>query len=78
MEHTPEDTIANYTVALEKRLNEIRRLEGINASLLKALENIMPLAQTGFSAMSRRDQTKNQQAILRAARAAIKDAKGDA
>ncbi len=38
--HTPEDTIANYTAALGKRLNEIRRLEGVNTKLLEALEGL--------------------------------------
>ena len=37
-----EATNADYIIALEKRLNEIRRLEGVNTALLEALE----LAQT--------------------------------
>ncbi|KKM66694.1 hypothetical protein LCGC14_1124660 [marine sediment metagenome] len=41
--HTPEDTIANYTAALGKRLNEIRRLKGVNAKLLEALEDVVRL-----------------------------------
>lgn len=36
-----ETTIANYTIALEKRLNEIRRLEGVNTALLAALEGLV-------------------------------------
>jgi pyruvate/2-oxoacid:ferredoxin oxidoreductase beta subunit len=60
------------------RSEAAERLERIRAAspeLLEALENIMPLAQTGFSAMTRREQTKDQQAILRAAREAIEAAK---
>ena len=44
--------------------------------LLAALEAIMPLAQTGFSALARREQGGDSQAVLRAARAAIESAKG--
>ena len=35
-----EGQLARQEVALEKRLNEIRRLEGVNAKLLSALERI--------------------------------------
>ncbi len=51
-------------------------LHAVTPKLLKALKAVMPLAQTGFSAMSR--QTSGQQAILRQARVAIEDAEGDA
>ncbi|KKL99783.1 hypothetical protein LCGC14_1811040 [marine sediment metagenome] len=59
-----------------KRCGECqRRLQDAAPALLEALENIMPLAQTGFSAMARSEQGAEIQAILRAARRAIEAAK---
>ena len=49
----------------------IPRLIEAAPDLLAALEGIMPLAQTGFSAMARSEQGKESQGVLRQARAAI-------
>ena len=81
MEHTQvaelKVTVRNYTAALEKRLNEIRRLEGVNAELREALEGAIAFCPT-VGDVRANAHTKEYAESYRHARAAIKAAKGDA
>lgn len=71
MTHTEAMTIHNYEIALEKRLNEIRRLEGIKAELLEALEKAME--DTWYNKPSNIERIEPEWLVH--ARAAIKKAK---
>ena len=55
-------------------LETIEELERSHQGLLDALRDILPLARTGFSALPRSEQTREQQAVLRAADNATRDA----
>ena len=62
-----KSTIANYTAALGKRLNEIRRLKGVNTELLEAMETAEVYFKGGW-----------YNTALDIIHAAIKAAKGNA
>lgn len=71
-----------HEVALEKRLNEIRRLEGINAKLLEALErttadlrDVMRLIREGRN--DPRSEWPRAELGLVEADTAIREAKGE-
>ncbi len=73
-----EGQLARQEVALEKRLNEIRRLEAVNAKLLEALELAVKYLHTANTGGDLTQCALPVSNAVRVVDAAIKAAKGAA